>query len=287
MTVIPGLSQPLKAVGKHVGGWSEDEDRLWVNAIGSVRRAACPSCSRRSSKLHGSYLRRLDDRPCFGQRVTLSVEVRRLKCGNPKCPQRTFTERLDALAASSQRRTLRLNESLRSLGYALGGSAAARLAAKLGMSISDDTVLRELRRAGCPAPTTLPVVIGIDDWAIKRGHRYGTVIVDLETRRPIEVLGGREATIVAEWLGRHPSVEIVARDRAGAYSDAARTASPGAQQVADRWHLLTNLREAVERLLMRRATSLREAASTLSEALRIEAQPITVVAHATVLQLNV
>ena len=160
----------------------------------------------------------------------------------------------------------------------LGGSAAARLAARLGMSTSGDTVLRELRRAGCPAPATPPVVIGIDDWAIKRGHRFVTLIVDLQTRRPIKVLGGRETTIVADWLQQHPTVEIVARDRADAYSDAARTASPGAQQVADRWHLLTNLREAVERLLVRRTASLREASRTLSEALRIEAQPVTAAA---------
>src|SRR6202521_896735 len=235
MTVVPGLSRPLKTVGKHVGGWNEGDDCLWVDASGSVRSAACPSCSRRSSRVHGSYRRRLDDRPCFGQPVTLSVEVRRFKCVNPNCSRHTFTERLDALAAPSQRRTQRLNESLRSLRHALGGSAAARLAARLGMSTSGDTVLRELRRAGCPAPATSAVVIAIDDWAIKRGHRYGTAIVDLETRRPVEVLGGREATIVAGWLRQHPSVEIVARDRAGAYSDAARTAG---EQI--RWRRLVS-----------------------------------------------
>jgi transposase len=99
------------------------------------------------------------------------------------------------------------------------------------MRTSGDTVLRELRRAGGPAPPTPPVVVGIDDWAIKRGHRYGTVIVDLQTRRPIEVLGSREATIVTSWLRQHPSIEVVARDRAGAYSEAARSANRGAQQV--------------------------------------------------------
>lgn len=287
MTVIPGLSRPLRAIGKRVGGWNEGDDWLRVDVIGSVRGAACPRCSRRSSRVHGRYRRRLDDRPSFGQRVTLSLEVRRFKCVNPNCVQHTFSEQLDSLVARSQRRTQRLNESLRSLGYALGGAAAARLAVRLGMSTSGDTVVRELRRAGCPVPATPPVVVGIDDWAIKRGHRYGTVIVDLETRRPIEVLGGREATIVASWLRQHPTVEIVARDRAGAYSDAARTASPGAQQVADRWHLLSNLREAVERLLVRRAASLREAARTLGEAQIVESQPISVDTRAPVLRLNV
>ena len=286
MTVIPGLSQPLRTVGKHVGEWNEGVDGLRLDVIGSVRGAACPSCSRGSSRVHGRYRRRLDDLPSFGQRVTLSVEVRRFKCVNPKCAQRTFCEKLDSLVAPSQRRTQRLNESLRSVGYALGGAAAARLAARLGMNTSGDTVLRELRRGGCPATQTPPVVIGIDDWAIKRGHRYGTVIVDLETRRPIEVLAGRETTIVASWLRQHPSVEIVARDRAGAYSEAARAANPGAQQVADRWHLLTNLREAVERLLGRRAASLREAARTPGEAPMVDAHPITDT-YASQLKLNI
>ncbi|MDM0117538.1 ISL3 family transposase [Variovorax sp. J22R133] len=286
MTVIPGLSQPLRTVGKRVGEWNESDVRLRVDVCGSVRGASCPSCSRRSSRVHGRYRRRLDDRPCFGQRVTLSIEVRRFKCLNPNCTQRTCSEPLDSLAASKQRRTQRLNASLRSLGYALGGAAAARLAARLGMGTSGDTVLRELRRAGCPAPQTQPVVIGIDDWAIKRGHRYGTVIVDLQTRRPIEVLAGRETTIVTKWLQQHPSVEIVARDRAGAYSEAARAANPRAQQVADRWHLLTNLREAVERLLVRRAASLREAARSPGEAPTVEARPITDT-YASQLKLNI
>ena len=179
-----------------------------------------------------------------------------------------------------------MNEALCSLDYALGGSAAARLAARLGMTVSGDTILRVLRRAGCPAPAAPPVVIGIADWAIKRGHRYGTVIVDLVMRQPIEVLGRREATIVADWLGRHPTIEVVARDRAGAYSDAARTASPCAQQVADRWHLLSNLRDSVERLLVRHSAGVRETARLLGEALRIESQPITGDSHPTALPLK-
>ena len=275
MIVIPGLTRPLKNVGKRIDDWRESDDRLWVEASGSARVAACPSCQRRSSQQHGSYKRLVDDRPCFGKRVSIAVKIRRFKCVNSNCTQRTFAERLDPLAASSQRRTRRLNDSLLSLGYALGGAAAARLAGKLGMNTSGDTVLRELRRAGCAAPMTPPVVVGIDDWAIKRGHRYGTVIVDLETRRPIEILGARERTVVATWLREHPSVEIVARDRAGAYSEAVCAARPGAQQVADRWHLLVNLQEAMERMLMRRTASLREAARTLNQSLQIEGQPVT------------
>ena len=130
----------------------------------------------------------------------------------------------------------------------------------LGMATSRDTLLRALRRQGREVTMAPPVVVGIDDWAITRGHRYGTIVVDLERRCPIDVLDGRESTNVAVWLQRHPSIHVVARDRAGAYSDAAQNAIPRAQQVADRWHLLVNLHETVERLLRRQIAKLREAA---------------------------
>ena len=117
--------------------------------------------------------------------------------------------------------------------------------------------------------------IGIDDWVITRGHRHGTIIVDLERRQPIDVLIGRESTIVVDWLRSHPTVRIVARDRAGAYSDAVQTVNSKVQQVADRWHLVVNMREAIERLLVRQHAKLREAASSLSEAIRPESNPVT------------
>jgi len=202
--------------------------------------------------------------------------VRRFKCVNRQYPQRTFCERIDILAAPRQRRTLRLSKAARSLGYALGGAAASRLGTHLGIRISGSTVLRELRRAGCASPVAKPTIIGIDDWAIARGHRYGTIVVDLARRCPIELLPGREVASVAPWLKAQPGVEVIARDRASAYADAARTALPAAQQVADRWHLLSNLRDAIERLLLRSAPQMKEAAGQASEALHPEAEPAQV-----------
>ena len=136
MIGIPGLSRPLQAVGKHVRQWDEAQTRLWVQASSSVRSANCPACSRSSTRVHGCYRRQLDDSPCFGNTVTIALEIIRFKCVNRSCSQLTFSERLDPMAAPRQRRTRRLNEALRSLGYALGGAAgaaAARLAARLGM----------------------------------------------------------------------------------------------------------------------------------------------------------
>jgi transposase len=141
------------------------------------------------------------------------------------------------------------------------------------MPTSRDTLLRKLRRLGSNVTPATPVVVGIDDWAITRGHRYGTIVVDLEHRCPIEVLDGRESTSVADWLQRHPSINVVARDRAGAYSDAVHSVIPHAQQVADRWHLLANLRETVERLLLRHNARLREAAQLVVENPLPQTQP--------------
>lgn len=154
--------------------------------------------------------------------------------------------------------------TLQALGHALRGEAAARLAAELGLGGSADTVLRELRRSAVARRRPAPRVVGIDDWAIARGHHYGTIVVDLERREPIDLFEGREATAVADWLRAHPTIKIVARDRAGAYSEAVETALPAAQQVSDRWHLLANLRDNVERMLQRLGPQMRQAAQQVA-----------------------
>ena len=273
MIVIPGLSQPLKAAGKRITSWAEDSSGLTVEAESTVRGAACPRCSKRSCRLHGHYRRGLADSATFGLPVRLDVEIRRFKCINRRCAQRTFSERIDCLAAVRRRRTLRLMLGVRALGYVLGGEAGARLGGKLGMVVRGSTVLSELRRAGCPTPQESAVVVGIDDWAITRGHHYGTIMVDLQKRCPIELVDGRDTASVIPWLEKHPAIEVISRDRAGAYADAARKAAPDAQQVADRWHLMSNMCEAVERVLLHHGGKLREAARLVSEAMRLEAQP--------------
>lgn len=253
----------LAQVGKRVVSCTERRGTVLVQAHSTVRASPCPACRCWSGRLHGSYRRRLAERPILDKHVVLIVEMRRFKCRNVDCTRRTFSEDIHALAGRHQRRTRSHSRALHALGLALGGEAAARLAVELGLSISADTMLRELRRSADARKMHAPRVIGIDDWAIARGHRYGTIVVDLERREPIEVLEGREATGVAAWLRAHPTIKIVARDRAGAYSEAVQTALPAAQQVSDRWHLLTNLRDNVERMLQRLGPQMRQAAQQI------------------------
>lgn len=254
------VDRVLAQVGKRVVGYAEQQGTMLVQAHSTVRAAPCPTCRCWSGRLHGCYRRHLAERPILDKYVVLCVEMRRFKCMNAQCARRTFSEDIHALAGRHQRRTRSHARALHALGRALGGEAAARLAVELGLSTSADTMLRELRRSGDARRMPAPRVVGIDDWAIARGHRYGTIVVDLERREPIEVFEGREATAVADWLRAHPTIKIVARDRAGAYSEAVETALPRAQQVSDRWHLLTNLRDNVERMLQRLGPQMRQAA---------------------------
>jgi transposase len=154
------------------------------------------------------------DVPCGGRRVTLALTVRKFVCGTPDCPRNIFTERLPDLVQSYARMTNRLSEALQTLGFATCGEVGERLAPKLGMQVSGPTVLRRMRARSCPAPSGVRN-LGIDDWSWKKGVTYGTILVDLELRKPIEVLPDRTASTSEAWLRSHPEVEIVSRDRGG------------------------------------------------------------------------
>lgn len=202
--------------------------------------APCPSCGQVSSRLHSRYTRRLADLPSGGRRVVVRLIVRRFRCTVGSCRMRIFAERLHPdVATAYARRTARLECIVHHLGLALGGRPAASFARRLMLPVSNDTLLRTIRRRAA-RPAEVPTVIGIDDWAYKRGQRYGTLVCDLEHRQVVTLLPDRDNGTVEAWLSQRPEIGIIARDRGGGYGEAARRALPQAVQVADRWHLMEN-----------------------------------------------
>jgi transposase len=218
----------------------------------------CPVCGVGSRRIHSHYARTRTDLPWGQHRVRLQLSVRKFRCATPTCPRRIFTERLPDVVAPYARRTLRLTEVLSLLAVARGGEAGSRVVTRLQLATSPATLLRLIRRLPLPE-SPAPRVLGIDDFAFRKGRTYGTILVDLERRAVVDLLPERSAETVITWLERHPAITIISRDRAHAYTEAATTAAPQAQQVADRWHLLHNLVEAVESVLLQKRPLLRAA----------------------------
>ena len=219
--------------------------------------SACPLCQQKSGKVHSHYDRTVADLPCANFQVTLHLQVRKFFCVNAACPRRIFTERLPGIVAPWARRTSRLADIQTQIGLLTGGSVGEQLALLLRIPTGDDVLVRLIRRTARPTGST-PRVLGVDDWAMRKRHTYGTVLVDLERRQVVDLLPDRESETLAHWLKEHPGVEIISRDRAGAYAEGATQGAPQAQQVADRWHLLKNLGEALVKVLENHTRSLKQ-----------------------------
>lgn len=198
--------------------------------------------------MHSRYQRRLADLPVGGRLVQLFLTVRRFFCGNIACQARTFVEQVAGLTRRRARRSEPLRTMLTSIGLALAGRAGVRLAAKVGIRTSRNSLLRLVRAVPDPAVGSVRV-LGVDDFAVKRGHHYGTVLIDCESRRVVDLIPGRDASPLTEWLLQHESPDVICRDRASSYAEGARTGAPAAVQVADRFHLWQNLATAIERLV--------------------------------------
>ena len=236
--------------------------RLSVPIAKTLTGASCPRCGTHSERVHSTYHRSLQDLSMQGVAVTLRVLVRRFRCENEACSRTTFAESFSEIAARRAQRTRRLAATQTTVGLALGCIAGARLLRELGGPTSASTLLRLIRRAPVlNAPT--PRVLGVDDWALRRGHSYGTILIDHERRRPVALLDGREAATLARWLQEHPGVEIITRDRAEAFAQGAALGAPDAVQIADRWHLFKNASDALERVLQRHRAALAQSAAAV------------------------
>jgi transposase len=249
----------------HLDAWQTDDTatQLTLPLTSTQTLVHCPLCRFPTRRVHSRYVRTVTDLPWGPWRVVLHLQVRKFCCATGRCTRRMFTERLAPLVAPWARRTQRFTQWLGHIAGALAGMAGARLSHSLGLGVRRNTLLRLLRRLPLPAVAT-PQVIGVDDWAVRKGRTYGTIVLDLERHQPLALLPDREAKTVALWLSAHPGVRVIARDRSRAYADGARQGAPDAIQVADRVHLLQNLAEALDQVFHAHGKAL----AAVNEALR-------------------
>ena len=218
-------------------------ERVVVTIKAAAASCRCPLCGSMARRVRSRYLRRVVDLPLAGRRTEIILRARRYFCDEKACRRRVFSERFEGTVGRYARRTARLDDVVHCLAIALGGRPAATLSQRLNVRVSNDTLLRIVRRRG-PAKFAPPTIIGIDDWAWRRNHRYGTLLCDLQRRRTIALLPDREPATAQAWLAGQSQICVVARDRGGGYAVAAQRALPQAVQVADRWHLMENASRA-------------------------------------------
>jgi transposase len=255
---LPGLK--LEQVKVEHGEHREDgeHEAICFTLRTTTPTAQCPICHQPANHVHSRYTRTLSDLPWGSFVVRVLLHVRRFFCAVQDCARRIFTERLPTLVVPYARRTTRLVDILRLLGLAVGGRAGSRLVKRLQMGTSFSTMLRLIRQMPEQYHPT-PRVLGVDDWAMRKGQTYGSILCDLERRRVIDLLPDRSAETLAQWLQQHPGVEVVSRDQGGAYAEGASQGAPQAVQVADRWHLLKNLGDTLKEVLARDYPQIRKA----------------------------
>ncbi len=240
------------------------DETIMINAHSCSTQAKCPLCGILSTRIHSRYLRCPQDLPCSERAVRLRLTVKRFRCVNSQCPRRTFAERLPELVEVYRQRTQRCEALLTQIGLAVSCECGAALSRHLKTQVSADTLLRLIRRLPLPKRPP-PRLLGVDDWAWRKGTQYGTVLCDLERGHIIDILPDRERDTLVKWLQQQPGVELITRDRSKPYSEAATLGAPQAQQVADRWHLLKNLREKLQIQLRLYKTLLRWLPAPLPE----------------------
>jgi transposase len=244
-----------------------EKNAVNISVTSTNRRNICPHCQTISERVHSSYNRHPADLPLVGYTVRLDMAVHRFFCDNDDCEARTFTERIPAFIQHYARRTHRLATRQQSVAIEAGGAIGQRVLTILDMPVNSDTLIRFIRNEPEPDVAT-PRVVGVDEWSKRKGQSYGTILVDLEAHQPVDLLPDKSAESFAKWLREHPGVEVISRDRGVEYIKGATQGAPDAIQVADRWHLLKNLRDALKRLLENNRACLKAAAdkTNLTEA---------------------
>ncbi len=245
MEVKPALALPE---GLEVIAIEMVDDTLTITAVSTQAHPTCPLCSRSATRVHRCYTRQVADLPCSGQQVRLLVQVRKCFCDAPDCVRKIFVERLTPFVRPWARVTRRLYQIVQIIGLATGGRLGVRVTDRLGIETTRQTILRRIM-ALPTEPVGQVTQIGLDDFSFRRGRKFGTLVVDLQTHKVLDVLADRTADTSAAWMAAHPEIELVSRDRGGDYAAAARKAVPAATQCADRFHIYKNLTEAVERTL--------------------------------------
>lgn len=260
LALLLGLPVNLDVAPIKVGDTS-----LWFAVCSRLRGSHCPRCGTASNQRHSSSICTVADAPCAGRVVSSTLLVRKFRCTNDACSQRIFAERFLDYVRAWARKTVRAVQAMLHVGWALGGQGSERLASLLSLRTTRPTVLRWLRAA--LQPDAPPVtVLGVDDFAFRRGRSYGTILLDLERHCVIDLLPDRTQETRATWLPQHPQIQIVSRDRGGDYAAGARLGAPQAVQIADRFHLLVNAGEALERCLTRHSALLTQAAQACAPA---------------------
>jgi len=247
MEVQPALALPN---GLEVTEIEMKNKVLTITAVSTQMRPCCPLCGTPASRVHSRYCRQVADLPCGGQHVRLFVHVRKCFCEVTTCARKIFTERLTPFVEPWARVTRRLYQIVQVIGLATGGRLGVRVTDRLGIQTKRQTILRRIMALSAD-PVGQVIELGIDDFAFRRGRKYGTILVDMQRHKVIDVLPDRKAETSAAWMAIHPEIELVSRDRGGDYASAAATGAPQAVQCADRFHLLKNLGEALEGVLAR------------------------------------
>lgn len=247
------------------------QEKIVVFQVSSTQlQAVCPRCRQSSRQIHSRYQRTLADLPISGLAVRLVCQVKKFFCRQTDCSQQVFVERLEDVTQVSARQTSRLSQIICSLAFYVGGRTGAKVTERLAIGVSRQTLIRQILKAS-PPPTHLPRVVGIDDFAFRRGQVYGTLLIDLERRKAIDLIPSREAGDVARWLKQYPQVEVVSRDRSPIYAAAVSLALPKADQIADRFHIVKNIYEVLEKILHRE----RKTIAQVSEEVRRQASRIS------------